>query len=736
MAREEQVALRKWGLGKDVEITAEEIKAMFNDVITAGGYNMMAYVVEYNGESIVKIKSDANADYMPVSSEIYKEKGETGVFSYVTGKGEQIKAKELEKLYYKAMGEWHNFRYGVNKGKAIAARFGMSAKAAGIGAGAGYAAGLAIRGTFKLFAKGFKLLMRDKEKYEKEMAFYKDALGIIDFVIGGADSNYAIRNIMKNAETGDAIAQYILGTAYLQGIGVESGQEKAIEWFEKAADNGENRSRNIVANEFLFGEAEYTTEQKNKGIEYLEEFADAGEEWAEEALVDIYYKGSVNGIPSDETKAFEYADRYSEMDNIYSKFALANICDSAIAGYAPFKDDKKAAALYNQLLSEEDGEYAGTSAFNLGIMFREGRGVDRNTDNAINCFELAAKCQNTDGYRYLLGYFADGEDVDSSLVNKGCDYFTGQNEAEMMPAVYYCRFKLADRDESYKSSMEYANRYIECENADEDKKEELKKYLAEKNEQISNMTDAERRKFLKEKKPLFSGDESSKKKKIIIACAAAAVIIGIILLLALNGNNYNGTDSQENGQYGCGEPDYSYDSYASYEQYANDFIFYDSNCRYLEDYEVSSLSEDDIQMAINEIYARKGVNFENEPYVSHFNSCEWYNPIYSQAEFDSSWFNEYEEANVNLLAYYRNNNTENGDDIINNEDEALDYAIEYANKEGIYFDSVMIDGESDRGYTVRGYEDMGDHINTMFLWTIEPNGDIYDEQNWYWVYQN
>ena len=61
----------------------------------------------------------------------------------------------------------------------------------------------------------------------------------------------------------------------------------------------------------------------------------------------------------------------------------------------------------------------------------------------------------------------------------------------MMPAVYYCRFKLADRDESYKSSMEYANRYIECENADEDKKEELKKYLAEKNEQIINMTDAE-----------------------------------------------------------------------------------------------------------------------------------------------------------------------------------------------------------------------------------------------------
>lgn len=736
MAREELVALRNWRLGKDVEITNEEIKDMLNDIITAGNYNMKADITNYNGDSVVVIRSTVNISYMSVFSEIYRENRETGVLSYVAGKGEQIKAKELEKLYHKAMGEWHNFKYEIARSKSRAARFGMDTKTAAIGTGVGYAAGLAINGTFKLFAKGIKLLMRDKEKYEKEMAFYRDALGIIDFAIGGADSNEILRKITENAEADNTIAQYISGMAYTQGIGTEPNKEKATEWFEKAAASGEIRSRIIVANEFLFGEAEYTAEQKNKGIEYLEEFADAGEEWAEEALVDIYYKGSVNGILSDETKAFEYADRYSEMDNIYSKFALANICDSAIAGYASFKDDKKAAALYNQLLSEEDGEYSGTSAFNLGIMFREGRGVDRNTDNAINCFELAAKCQNTDGYRYLLEYFADGEDVDSGLINKGCDYFMGQSEADMMPAVYYCRFKLADRDESYKSSMEYANRYIECENADEDKKEELKKYLAEKNEQISNMTDAERRKFLKEKKPLFSGDENSKKKKIIIACAVAAVIIGIILLLALNGNNYNGTDSQENGQYGCGEPDYSYDSYASYEQYANDFIFYDSNCRYLEDYEVSSLSEDDIQMAINEIYARKGVNFENEPYASHFNSCEWYNPIYSQAEFDSSWFNEYEEANVNLLAYYRHNNADNGEVIINSEDEALDYAIEYANKEGIYFDGVMIDGKSDRGYTVRGYEDMGDHINTMFVWTIETNGDIYDEQNWYWVYQN
>ena len=732
MAREEKIALRNWGIGKDVEITNEEIKDMFNDIINAGGYNMEADITNYNGDSVVVIRSNVNISYMPVFSEIYREKEGNGVFSFVVGKGEQVKAKELEKLYYKAMGEWHRFVYGVNTGKVIAARFGINTKAVGIGVGTGYAASLAIRGTFKLFAKGIKFLMRDEEKYEREMAFYKDALGIIDFAIGGADSNEAIKSILKNAEAEDTIAQYILGIAYLQGIGIEVSQEKAIEWFEKAAANGEKRSKNIIANEFLFGESEYTIEQKNKAIEYLEQFADAGEEWAEEALVDIYYKGDIKDISSNEGKAFRYADKYSEMNNIYSKSVLSKMCDSSIAGYISFKDDKKAAALYNQLLSSEASEYAGTSAFNLGNMFREGRGVDSNSHNAIKCFELAVKCQNADGYKYLLEYFANGEDVDSGLINKGCDYFTDQNEASMIPIVYYCRFKLADRDERYKNSMDYANKYIECENADKYKKEELKNYLAEKNEQISKMTDAERRKFLKEKRTLFTGGENSKKHAVIIAGIAVVMIIIVVILIAVT--DKSSTANDDNYHISANEAENMYREQL-HEQYAEDFIFYDSDSRYLEISEVASLSKDDIQMAINEIYARKGVNFANEPYASYFNSCEWYNPIYSQAEFDSSMFNEYEEANVNLLAFYRRDSTENSNIIVSDDEEAMEYAKKHAQGEGINVDLVVMESY-DRGYTVRGYEDMGDHMNTVFLWTVEPNGDIYDEQNWYWVYQN
>ena len=226
--------------------------------------------------------------------------------------------------------------------------------------------------------------------------------------------------------------------------------------------------------------------------------------------------------------------------------------------------------------------------------------------------------------------------------------------------------------------------------------------------------------------------ENSKKRILIITGIVFAVIIAVAIIVSLVNKSSIAKDydydDNDNYHISANEAENMYLE-RLHNQYAGDFIFYDSDSRYLETSEVASLSEDDIQMAINEIYARKGVNFENEPYASYFNSCEWYNPIYSQDEFDSSMFNEYEEANVNLLAFYRHNKTENGDILVNSDEDALKYAKEYANKEGLNVDLVTMESY-DRGYTIRGYEDMGDHMNTVFLWTVEPNGDIYDEQNW------
>lgn len=84
--------------------------------------------------------------------------------------------------------------------------------------------------------------------------------------------------------------------------------------------------------------------------------------------------------------------------------------------------------------------------------------------------------------------------------------------------------------------------------------------------------------------------------------------------------------------------------------YKNDFVFYDSSYRKLNDYEVSRLSSAEIQQAINEIYARYGRVFKDAQIRTYFHSTEWYieNPSYSDSNV-----NDIEKANLSLLVKYR-----------------------------------------------------------------------------------
>ncbi|WP_099468229.1 YARHG domain-containing protein [Konateibacter massiliensis] len=57
-----------------------------------------------------------------------------------------------------------------------------------------------------------------------------------------------------------------------------------------------------------------------------------------------------------------------------------------------------------------------------------------------------------------------------------------------------------------------------------------------------------------------------------------------------------------------------------------------------------------INLAKNEIYARHGYIFKSEDLNNYFMGCIWYNPLFSAEEFDTSVFNEYEEANLIVLS--------------------------------------------------------------------------------------
>lgn len=86
----------------------------------------------------------------------------------------------------------------------------------------------------------------------------------------------------------------------------------------------------------------------------------------------------------------------------------------------------------------------------------------------------------------------------------------------------------------------------------------------------------------------------------------------------------------------------------------SDQVFPDSGTRLLKDEEVRGLSPDEIQEAINEIYARRGRLFRDNEIQEHFNAKSWYKGTIAPDQFnDSTMLNATERANIELLAKYR-----------------------------------------------------------------------------------
>ncbi|MDO4941593.1 MAG: VWA domain-containing protein [Lachnospiraceae bacterium] len=83
------------------------------------------------------------------------------------------------------------------------------------------------------------------------------------------------------------------------------------------------------------------------------------------------------------------------------------------------------------------------------------------------------------------------------------------------------------------------------------------------------------------------------------------------------------------------------------------FVFYDSDARYLSESELSKLSEEEVLIALNELYARRNYKFQTNAFlIDHFNKCSWYKGLETDQAKVESKFNNYETANKDLLVKY------------------------------------------------------------------------------------
>ncbi len=159
---------------------------------------------------------------------------------------------------------------------------------------------------------------------------------------------------------------------------LSDSKEKA-EWFQKAADEGENYGMWNIAK--LYKNGTGVEKDINKAIEYFTKSANRGNTGAMMDLARMYRRG--DGVEQNGDLAIEWFEKAAAKDETDAILALAEIYSEGDA----FPIDMDKAIHYYKTAAEKDNT---TALLKLGEIYENGTGVLKNKDKAIYWYRKAA----------------------------------------------------------------------------------------------------------------------------------------------------------------------------------------------------------------------------------------------------------------------------------------------------------------------------------------------------------
>ncbi len=124
---------------------------------------------------------------------------------------------------------------------------------------------------------------------------------------------------LKQAESGEANAQYVLGRRYYYGDGVIQDRKKAVAWQTRAADQGHAAAQYVLGLLYLAGEG--VDQDSQHAVVWISRSAELGLAEAQYALGMMYQNGEE--VPRDSQKARELFVKAARQGNQGARKQLA-----------------------------------------------------------------------------------------------------------------------------------------------------------------------------------------------------------------------------------------------------------------------------------------------------------------------------------------------------------------------------------------------------------------------------
>ncbi len=204
----------------------------------------------------------------------------------------------------------------------------------------------------------------------------------------------AVEYFKKAAEAGNAVGQYHLGFAYMQGVGVDTNMEEAYQWLSLSAEQGNTDAEFCVGYMLELGIGTGEEANYNKAFEFYKRAAEKDHPTALCFLGDFYYYGI--GCEEDIEKAVQYYTASAEKESPLGQYCLGYLYEM---GNGVEQDINKAIELYTA--SADAGYGAGQS--NLAYLYLTGKGVEQDYNKAFELYSKSAE-QATPAAFYGLGY--------------------------------------------------------------------------------------------------------------------------------------------------------------------------------------------------------------------------------------------------------------------------------------------------------------------------------------------